>query len=294
MPFEWSDLNPGTWWGQVKSRFHKDTQPGGLFGPSTDQARQRELAQQQAEAANNFANFGQDSYGALTTEAAQAREGLRRLASGQDSLSAEQLRQGLQQNVAAQRSMAAGAAPQNQAMAARTAAMQAGRLGQGMAGQQALAGIQERQAAQQGLSNMILGQRGQDANVALGSRQNANAALGAYKPDPSTMEKLAGVAGPLAMLFSDKRLKKDIDDGDKDANAAMKGLRAFTYAYKDDKHGKGKQLGILAQDLERVGLKQAVVETPVGKAVDVGKLSGANTAMLSALERRVAKIESKK
>ncbi len=43
---------------------------------------------------------------------------LQAIANGQNSVSAEQLRQGLQQQQAAQMSMAAGAAPQNQVMAA--------------------------------------------------------------------------------------------------------------------------------------------------------------------------------
>lgn len=293
MPLEWSDLNPLTWPGQVASRFKKDMQPGGLFGPSKDQAQLREDQRKQADASNAFAGVGEQGYGAMTQESQQARDYLRRLASGQDSVSAEQLRQGMQQNVAAQRSMAASAAPQNAAMAARTAAIQAGRQGAGLAGQQAVAGLQERQAAQQALANMIMQQRGQDLQAALGSRQNANAAYGMYKPEASTMEKAASFLPALSFL-SDERLKEDIDDGDADANKALKGLRAYTYKYKDQRHGQGKQVGILAQELEKAGLKQAVIETPIGKAVDGGKLAGANTAMLAALERRVAKIEGKR
>lgn len=143
-------------------------------------------------AANAFANTGEQGYGAMTAEAQQSRDYLRRLASGQESVSAEQLRQGLQQNVAAQRSMAASAAPQNQAMAARTAAMQAGRLGAGMSGQAAIAGLQERRDAQKALADMIMGQRQQDLQAALGSRQNAVGAYGGVTPDKSWLEKYGG------------------------------------------------------------------------------------------------------
>jgi cytochrome c556 len=94
----------------------------------------------------------------LTAEA----EYLRRIARGQESVSAEQLRQGLQQNIAAQQSMAQGASPQNSAMAQIQASRNAMSLGAGLAGQQALAGIQERQAAQAALMQALLGQRQQE------------------------------------------------------------------------------------------------------------------------------------
>jgi len=189
MPWEWSDLNPLTWPGQVVQRFKDDSKPGGLFGDSQSQVNQREQLAGQGAAASNFANTGEQGYGAMSTEAQQAREQLRRLAGGQDSLSAEQLRQGLQQNLAAQRSMAASASPQNAAMAARTAAMQMGRLGAGMSGQAALAGIQERNAAQQALAQMIMQGRAQDLQAALGSRQNAISGYGGYTPEKGFLEK---------------------------------------------------------------------------------------------------------
>jgi hypothetical protein len=74
----------------------------------------------------------------------------------------------------------------------------------------------------------------------------------------------------------------------------MRGLRSYTFKYKDKKLGKDRELGVMAQDLERSGLKHTVIETPKGKAVHGAALATANTAMLSALERRVSKIEGGK
>lgn len=151
---------------------------------------QRNNINAQSAAASGFANEGQAGYGAMTQEAQASRDYLRRVATGQEpSLAGEQLRQGLQQNVAAQRSMAASAAPGNAAMAARTAAMQTGRLGAGMSGAAALAGMQERQAAQQALADMIMKQRGQDMQVGLGSRQNAITGYGGVTPEKSFGDK---------------------------------------------------------------------------------------------------------
>lgn len=176
-------------------------------GPPEDdaEAKRRAALAQNGVDARNFANQGEAGYGAMTAAATAARDYLKRLASGQESVSAEQLRQGTQQNMSAQRSMAAGAAPQNAAMAARTAAIQSARLSSGMAGQQALAGIQERQAAQQALANMILQQRGQDIQVGLGSRQNAinaNSQGTVGAPPPTFADKALGVlSGAIPLAF---------------------------------------------------------------------------------------------
>lgn len=52
--------------------------------------------------------------------------------------------------------------------------------------------------------------------------------------------------------------------------------------------------GILAQDLERTPLGRSIVrETPRGKALDVGQLSGANAAMIGRLNERLRKLEAK-
>lgn len=298
----WLAANPGKTfaqgWTSLSSGNGFKTPFGQVGNPTADPTAdaKRDALNQQGAAASGFADQGQQGYGQMTAEAQQARDYLRKIASGQESLSGEQLRQGLQQNLAAQRSMAASASPQNSAMAARTAAIQGGRLGAGMSGAAAMAGIQERRAAQEGLSNMILGQRGQDIQVANGARGNAISGYGGVQPAGSWLDRYGNaVVGGLAAgaKFSDERLKEDINSGDGDANAAMKGLRAFTYKYKDPKLGKDRELGIMAQDLERAGLKHTIIETPRGKAVNGAALATANTAMLSALEKRLAKVEKK-
>lgn len=160
----------------------------------------------QAGAAGSFADLGQMRYSQLGGEAGAEKDYLRRLASGQDSVSAEQLRQGLQQNVAGQMSMAAGARPGAAPMAARSAMMNAGRAGSAMAGQQAIAGLQERQMAHQGLSNLIMQQRQQELQAALQSRQNAMGGYGTitqagtsrYGADMGTPTAAENLVGPLS------------------------------------------------------------------------------------------------
>lgn len=259
-----------------------------------EQTRKEQLAAS-ATSAGNFANQGETGYGNMSGELAQDRQGLRDLAAGRNSVATEQLRQAQMQQQAAQQSMAAAASPQNAAMAARTAMTNTGRNQGVMAGQAAVAQLAERQMAQQQLAQMNLGQRGQDIEVGLGSRQNQMTGLGANKPDkprePATWEKVAAAAGQVAPLFSDERLKSDVKSGDKAARAVLSKLAAKTYKYKDERHGKGEQFGFLAQDLEKAGAKSAIIETPIGKAIDTNKLSGINTGLIASLARRMDRME---
>lgn len=164
---------------------------------------------------SRFGDAGEQGFGQLGAESAGVRERLGRIATGQDSISAEQLRQGLQQNLAGMRSMAASAPPQNAAMAARTAMMTGGRQAAGMAGQQAIAGIAERQAADQSLGNMLGQQRNLELQAALGGRGQALGALGGIMGDqtnrygiqqgsqePSGWEKALGAGMGIAGLYS--------------------------------------------------------------------------------------------
>ena len=126
---------------------------GGLFGGSNDGP-----TAEQMRARGNYDRLG----GQLNQQA----DYMQRIARGQESVSAEQLRASLGQTMAQQRSMAAGAAPQNQAMANIQASRNAMNLGSGLAGQQAVAGIQERQAAQNALTQMLMEQRAQEQSAA--------------------------------------------------------------------------------------------------------------------------------
>jgi hypothetical protein len=172
-----------------------------------------------------------------------------------------------------------------------------------MSGQAAMAGIAERQAAQSSLGGMIMNQRDQDLRAALGGRglalqgygSNLQAQAG-IDAQPNTGEKLAGMAMPFLYSMSDQRAKTGIGSGDAKAQELMDRLSAHTYQYKDPaRHGQGPQLGVMAQDMERSGLgKQAVVETPHGKAVDPGKLTGALAAGVALLNKRMAALEESK
>ena len=257
--------------------------------------------------AERFGQQGSLGYDMMTREMAQDRDYLRGLQRGENSVSAEQLRQGLQQNLSGMQSMASSARPGMQPMAARTAMIQGGRLGGGLAGQQALAGLQEQNMAAQNLASMNLGQRGQDMQAALGSNQAAgNLYLGrsqleadryktdmAAKAERDKMKMGALSAGMGAIAMSDRRLKTDIEDGSHAADKLLHGLRAHAYRYKDETDGEGVHLGPMAQELEEAGLKGAVIETPRGKAVHGTKLALGLAAILPGIDQRLRRLESK-
>lgn len=269
--------------------------------PDEDLEKQRKDALlANAGAAGQFAGTAQTNYNQATQQAQGALRNLYAQGQGQNSVSQLQLGQALQQNQAQQQSIAAGAAPGNAAMAARTAAIQSARLGSGLAGQQAVAGQQERNQAQQQYGQLLQGLRGQDAQTALGSRNTAVQGYsgGAFGQDAQswlqknggTIQGIASVAGAL----SDRRTKTDIRDGSADADSALKGLKAHFYRYKDEANGAGGRVGIMAQDLEAAGLKHAVIDTPKGKMVHGGHLATALAAMMPGLDKRLSTLEGKK
>jgi hypothetical protein len=264
-----------------------------------EEAKRKKLLVYQAGAASKFANQSQGGYNTLGGLGTDALARLQAQANGANSVSAEQLRQGIAQGIAAQRSMAAGAAPQNAAAAARTAAIQSARLSSGLAGQQALAGLQERNQAQQAYGSLLQGLRGQDLQAALGSRQNALTGYSANntgQPEKSDLEKLAPIVqAGTSLIASDRRAKTDIKDGSKAAESALRGLGAYVFKYKDEaKHGKGVRPGIMTDDLKRAGLGHAVVKGADGtEMVHGGHLATSIAAMLPGIHKRVSKLEGK-
>lgn len=135
----------------------------------------------QADQSAGFGRRGRREYDSTGTRMRDTEDMLRRRAMGEDSLSAEQLRQGLQQNQTAQMSMAASARPGQGPMAARNAMMNASRMGAGLSGQQALAGIQERQQATNALGSMQMNRRAQELQQALQSQGQSLSALEALE-----------------------------------------------------------------------------------------------------------------
>ncbi len=107
----------------------------------------------------------------------------------------------------------------------------------------------------------------------------------------NTIAQGAVAAGSIVAGASDKRVKKDIKGGDEQAERLADSLSAYEYEYKDPKkHGQGKYLGVMAQDLERGGFET----TDVGgvKMVDHWRGLSAALAMGANQHKRLRKIEA--
>lgn len=146
------------------------------------------------------------------------------------------------------------------------------------------------------LGQMLQGQRQLELQAALGGRQNAIGAYGMEGEGTSGTDKMLGAGvGVLGAIYSDERLKKDIKSGAKDADDFIASLSPKSFTYKDQRHGKGDRVGIMAQDLEKTKAgRMAVLDTPAGKQVDTAHLSGALAAATARLGERLDALEGKK
>lgn len=93
--------------------------------------------------------------------------------------------------------------------------------------------------------------------------------------------------------FSDERVKKDVKDFD--ASKFLDDLTSVKYNYKNKDMGEGKQVGVMAQDLEKE-VPQMVEDTAHGKVVDYSpaKAGGPIFAALADIHKRLKHIEGRK
>lgn len=99
--------------------------------------------------------------------------------------------------------------------------------------------------------------------------------------------KIIGLAG----LLSDERAKHDVRPGNLAASQAVGALDPYTFEYEAG-YGQpgGQQVGIMAQDLERVA-PQAVMDTPQGKMVNTAQGTGLALAASADHEDRLRRVE---
>lgn len=152
----------------------------------------------------------------------------------------------------------------------------------------------QRNAAQQ--YNKQLEQKGFENNLALTAGKTG--AMN-YLADQKNKEREqdANMFGNLietgAKLYaSDERVKKDVEPFD--ASSFLDKITGYKYSYKNPKkHGEGEQIGVMAQDVEKV-LPQAVVKNEEGtKMLDSAKIAGPALAALANLNERMKKMEGK-
>ena len=96
------------------------------------------------------------------------------------------------------------------------------------------------------------------------------------------------------VIGSDKKFKKNISPGGDEAEDMMDKLAAAIFEYKNKKRGAGKQVGVMAQDLEKSKLgKQMVENRGDGKYVNFAKGLGAVLAAQADLNKRMKALEGR-
>jgi hypothetical protein len=165
--FSLSDLNPITAINNAVSNKDDIEDNRGDFKLPWHGPRHDRLVNRYKEFAARGAPRVGDS-GFRSDQAAQV-DRLTRRATGRDSVTGLQLRQAMGQGLAQQRALAASARPGQGALAARMAAQNAGTLTQGLAGQAALARMQEQRDVESQLAGVVQGARGQDYQYGFGN-----------------------------------------------------------------------------------------------------------------------------
>jgi hypothetical protein len=103
---------------------------------------------------------------------------------------------------------------------------------------------------------------------------------------------LAGLGSAVAYAASDQTLKTDIKSGDAKVKEFLNAISAHDYKYKDSKHGEGRFVSPMAQEIEKSELgKVGVVNTPEGKMVNYGHLAGTMLAAQGHLNKRLSDLE---
>jgi hypothetical protein len=111
-------------------------------------------------------------------------------------------------------------------------------------------------------------------NSTKGTSAPGSSVQNSTQPAPSGFQQLAGTAlqaaGTWAMMGSDERIKEDIDVSPGKALEKIRGLRSYSYRYKNGEgHTRDRTTGLMAQDLEKSGITGAVQERSDGiKMVD--------------------------
>lgn len=150
------------------------------------------------------------------------------------------------------------------------------------------------QAGNLALSGRDVTQRGRAQKAGLGLQAQGINAQTAQQQAQMQNQMLMGLmqgGASAAMMASDEDLKENV--GDFDSKEFFKAIEGKTYDYKNPELGEDRQIGIMAQDLEKKA-PQMVEDTPQGKAIDYNKAGGILFASLSDISKRLSELEGSK
>jgi hypothetical protein len=140
----------------------------------------------------------------------------------------------------------------------------------------------------QGASKMFGGLMGGGFNTQMEKAMSSMGGGGEGEGGGGMMETAMKVAPMAAAAMSDERQKKNVTGFD--SEGFLSHFQGNSFEYKDPKFGKGKQSGVMAQEMEKA-MPQAVMETGQGKAIDYGKVAGPILASLADMNERMKRME---
>jgi len=156
--------------------------------------------------------------------------------------------------------------------------------------------LQANIAMEQLQSQQALGYAGVEQAGAAANQQVMGQMVGAGASAVGAGAQGAGTAagaGAVPPVPSDRRAKKKIKRSKDELDEFMDNLKAYSYEYKKEKHGKGSHTSVMAQDLEKSKLgSQMVKRDEEGtKVVDYGQGLAAMLASTVRLNERIKKLE---
>lgn len=151
---------------------------------------------------------------------------------------------------------------------------------------------QERRQADQFLQQTAAGQRGIALQSATANQQADQSKSNAQ------MGMVAGMGGAAMGMASDENVKENIKEEDNVGKAIsefMEMNKAYSYDYKDSKHGGKDKIGVMAQDLEKSKIGKTMVDEDAEgvKRVDPTKAIGALLAATAELHKEIKDLKKK-
>jgi len=172
------------------------------------------------------------------------------------------------------------------------------RLGQGQLYQGAGGlGVQRAGVAQQAFNSNKNSEVAASAALAENAQKAADQGAGVTSGIINTAGQItaAGInaLAPKSLVDSDKNLKRNIKTSNSLEELVAK-VRPVNFKYnkKSSEDTNKNRVGVLAQDLEKTSMADNVVNTPNGKAVDVGQQTLSNTNLIIQLAQKVFELEA--
>lgn len=138
----------------------------------------------------------------------------------------------------------------------------------------------------------------QAGGMVAGQNQNTGPATVNYAPaqaNPQTGDYGPTPTAQSPAYYSDETLKTNISDGSGKLAEFLNALSASEYEYKDKKHGAGKFVSPMAQELQKSEIgKSMVSQGEDGLKVDYGRAAGTFLSAAAMLHDRLKKLEKKR